>query len=116
MADSNEINMEEMNDLIEEIKEIYGTLREQYLKEDADDTVKNDFSSLDKMMSNMFAYNTMSIDSYLENMSDFTTGIHYLELDLDLGNSDQIKITKYMVLLNNFTLRCMNKYHNLFKK
>ena len=116
MTDHIEMNMEEMNDLIEEIKEIYGTLREQYFKEDADETIKNDFKSLDLMMSRMFSYKIMSIDSYLENMSDFTTGIHYLELDLDLGNSDQIKITKYMVLLNNFTLRCMNKYHDLFKK
>lgn len=109
-----EINRDEMDDMLEELKEIYNTLREEYNKETADENVKSDFSTLDSMFSKFFGYYEMGLDEYLENLSDFTTGLHYLELDLGLGNSDQIKIMKYMVLLNNFTNRCLHKYYRLF--
>ena len=115
MADNaDEIKMDEMLDLLEELKEIYNTLREEYNTENATKDVKNDFISLDAMFSKFFGFSEVSLSEYLENLSDFTTGLHYLELDLEPANIDQIKLTKYMVLLNNFSNRCLHKYHNLF--
>lgn len=112
--DIDEINKDEMNDILEELKDIYDDLRNEYNKETADEDVKSDFSTLDKMFSNFFGYNEMELDAYLENLSDFTTGLHYLELDLGLENIDQAKMMKYMILLNNFTNRCLHKYYRLF--
>lgn len=115
MADNaDEINMDEMLDLLEELKEIYDTLREEYNTENATKDVKTDFVSLDAMFSKFFGFSEVSLNEYLENLSDFTTGLHYLELDLEPASIDQLKLTKYMVLLNNFSNRCIYKYHGLF--
>lgn len=116
MSDKNEINREEMFDLLEEMKQMYSDLREKYNTEDASDNVKNDFTTLDKMVSKFFGYGDMVLDEYLENLSDVATGIHYLELDLGLGHDDQLKVLTLMTLVNNFTNRCVCKYTDLFKK
>lgn len=113
---SNEINRDEMNDLLEELKLIYGDLREKYFVNSASNEVKNDFEALDKMVSNFFGYDEMILEEYLENLSDFTTGLYYLEIDLGLGNSEQMQIYQFMTLLNSFTNRCVYKYSNLFKQ
>lgn len=112
---SDEINRDEMNDLLEELKLIYGDLREKYLVNSASNEVKSDFEELDKMVSNFFGYNEMILEEYLENLSDFTTGLYYLEIDLGLGNAEQMQVYKFMTLLNSFTNRCVYKYSNLFK-
>lgn len=116
MSDKNEINREEMFDLLEEMKQMYSDLREKYNTEDANDNVKNDFTTLDNMVSKFFGYGDMVLDEYLENLSDVATGIHYLELDLGLGHDDQLKVLTLMTLVNNFTNRCVCKYTDLFKK
>lgn len=116
MSDKNEINREEMFDLLEEMKQMYSDLREKYNTEDASDNVKNDFTTLDNMVSKFFGYGDMVLDEYLENLSDVATGIHYLELDLGLGHDDQLKVLTLMTLVNNFTNRCVCKYTDLFKK
>ena len=116
MCDKNEINREEMFDLLEEMKQMYGDLRAKYNTETASDNVKSDFSTLDKMISKFFGYGDMGLEEYLENLSDVATGIHYLELDLGLGHDDQLKVLTFMTLVNNFTNRCVCKYTDLFKK
>ena len=116
MCDGNDINREEMFDLLEEMKQMYGDLRAKYNTETASDNVKSDFSTLDKMVSSFFSYGEMTLEEYLENLSDIATGIHYLEMDIGLCHDDQLQVLRLMTLVNNFTNRCVCKYTYLFKK